>query len=316
MKYYTFTLLFILILLTSCKHTDAENSPTSNPMHDLFPNANMTWMARLDVQMPTQDLYIHEVYNIWEFEYEGGEIAANVIFENGLDGTATMGLMIFSDGVPIQFTVDGYNEQTMFYTLSVEGLVIIPVRFTPEFSFTTGTLDFIQFHNIYNNGVQHHSGSMRIIADVQEALLHERYMPTFATTPARNSLGLASDTSYDSWLWQPDFDFSMHGTPGWTTITIGDTNSLLFEAITGLEGIYRTTIFIDYKAIPVDDDYYTFEWITDGENVLTFLLNIDDSLIYDKHTIFSVSFRIGGYEDVPPWVQNVAFVSRKMELVD
>ena len=319
-----FILIFLAVLFSSCGNSGAgiinTYQESNQGLQDILQfdttndNSSFEWLSRIDVRIPSVNAvpYTNDLDLIWSFDYDGGEISANVIFENGLNGVAEMGLLILCDGIPITYRVEDhvYDNKNAIQIINVENEVAINVVFTPIFTKGIGRIDFIQFNQPRLNGVQYHANSMTFIVRNKEHKYKTEDTLEIKTYNARPLIGLDNNTPYDSWIWELGHDYSQRGAPGVYTVHLDRVPEFVFEAVIGTPGSYYTMLFMDYVLIEPYNGIKSIEWTTDGIQSLVYNLNLSE-LLERNHTFFSITF---SHEADPLLIQG-PYISRKTELI-
>ena len=124
MKKRIVVLLFAAcLLLAACQAEDPENRLETTPeetgstekempdvMKELAQNEAVEWMAGLWVEIPSGELQ-ERTQGVEAYACESSGIQATVTLQNGLEKIQPYYLMVFADGLPVEFQIEGDTYQ-------------------------------------------------------------------------------------------------------------------------------------------------------------------------------------------------------------
>ena len=199
----------------------------------------------------------------------------------------------------------------------IEGEKGFRLRFTPNFSYRLGRIDFILLNRLDIKGNDFHGNTLTIAA-----ILSDGYEPDplpvieGVTQPARSALGMVSSldeneegyTSYGSWLWHKNTDYSQSAASGELVRQLAGETELIMEAVCGDPGLYRTVLIFDETLLPPSAGTVCVDWESDGANTLLLHIDLTDVLTEaGSHTFFSIGVPL---DDLYKYSE----VSRKIEI--
>ncbi len=290
-KTWLFFPLVILCLLLGCSKTVPDHSqppsanadtPTSSlempdAMKEYAENPKTQWMTGILAVVENTEMLrgiSRESYEV--FTDPGDEIRATVTVQNGLKKTQRFELMVFADGVPVAFTVDGEAYRSYPIDLAPEQKAI-EMEFEKDFARNLGRLDFVMSFAENPQAAFHTTTYTLFIEQDGEALV-----PESLCTTVEQRVGLQGRFTgevCDAWIWNEGVvpnDIDQTG-PG--AISLRDGETVLLEAIAAKPGLYRTVLVVD--GTPVDFElngtkHSYLDWESTGTNMIQLPIKLED----------------------------------------
>jgi len=329
-KTFALSVLFATLLMcASCTQTSppevSDTESTQIPyvgqgvpaeLEQYADNPNAAYMTMILAQIPGTPLKqsTRTERDIFEFAYNGGEIIANVIMENGLRGVTETGFSILCDGIPIPYTLMESGETMLHCPVSLEGQMVYKVAFTPSFSAGIGRIDFVQTNaaNMYN--LTYHLGSYSILAilpdDYQAADTAMRTDKHIVAT-RENLKEAVSGAMVDMCIVGADSGYEKGGLSAAGSLHVANVSSWVFEMLFGAPGTYRVTAFLDYEPYPFFDGHSTIECQIGENQMLMMEKAAAESFPVGTHSFYVVASKID--EDA---LTSEPMESRRMEIVN
>lgn len=250
------TVITITFLFSEYKLSHADVSALTSIAEHEVPDSmqvlakedNVEWMAGMFVKLSNCTSCPENIAkNIDSYRLDGDTIRADIDIQNGLDKVQPYFLMVFADGVPMEFRA---GESTyLSYPLELFGAKQLQIEFQPEFSQQIGRLDFLAFYDGDPKSDFHMLSYTVWIEQSAEAKAPERLQPTVFQ---RNGVaGNYSGWTYGAWLWNeaalPESSLCF----GPREITVQSSETLLLEAITGTPGKYRTVLVLNRTPVEI-----------------------------------------------------------------
>ena len=172
----------------------------------------------------------------------GDEVRATVTVQNGLDKMQRFDFMVFADGIPVEFTVDGKSYLSYPVDLAPQQKTF-EVAFPKEFALNLGRLDFVM--SFAENLLQAYH---MITYTVWITLDGYPTLPTSLCSTVEQRVGVQnsySGNTYNSWIWNEDVTPVDTDNAGPTAVSLQEGEKVLCEAITGRPGYYRTVLVVN-----------------------------------------------------------------------
>ena len=276
-------LVLLFSMLTACSCTTLDNEQLANTggissvgqlqmpeaMKDIVEHPNVQWMAGILVMLDNAEM----IHGISQDRFEvysnpGNIIRATITVQNGLDQSQRFDLMVFEDGIPVAFEVDGKTHQTYPLVLTNQQSSI-NLEFKNEFPQNMGRLDFVLSFAESPRADSHLlTYSMWINTD------EEPLNTSLLTKTVEQRLGLQDSYSggaYNSWFWEEGIIPAETDNIGPRAISVQNGETILLEAIAAKPGTYRTVLVAD--GIPIifesaGNQYSYIDWESTGTNML------------------------------------------------
>lgn len=284
-------LLFCLVFLVGCNSAITNSSlqlTTDNntvaaalemphEMKAFVDNPNVQWMAGMLAVLEDVEMIQGRSQGSYKvFTDPGDVIRATITTQNGLDFAQPFDLLVFADGVPMEFRVNGeaYLPFRMYLSPQKESVTI---EFDQIFALNLGRLDFV-----LSFAENPQAGSHIISYTMWIELDSEFFQPASLchTIEQREGLkGSYSGGSYNSWLWSEGIMPAETDNIGPRTISIQDGETVLLEAIASAPGLYRTVLVVDGTPIEFEMDgsqYSYLDWESTGTNMLQLPITLTD----------------------------------------
>lgn len=242
----------------------ASSAPTEalempDEMQALLDSGSVEWMVGMWAQLTNCTKCQESIApQIESYLNTKGTVYAEVTVQNGLDLIQQFYLMVFADGVPIEFKLDGDTYQS--YPFELSEAVKFNIEFTPEFTLNLGRLDFLLFYD-GNPKSDFHMSSHTVWVEQND----EARIPTALQDTVSQRGGLVdsySGGSYGAWLWKGETLPPEASNIGPREIELKDGEPLLFEAIASRPGVYRTVLIFDGQPVSMID------WESSGSDML------------------------------------------------
>lgn len=289
------TRLFFVILslcfLLGCSRTAADSTqpPSADEMapdsalqmpdgmKEFVENPSTQWMGGMLVILKNAEMtqrISQESYEV--YTDPGDEVRATVTVQNGLDKMQRFDFMVFADGIPVEFTVNGKPYLSYPVDLAPQQKTF-EVSFPKEFALNLGRLDFVMsfaedsralYHMITYTVWIESDGESR-----QSASLCD-------TVPQRTGLQNSySGNTYNSWIWNEGVVPADTDNVGATEVGIQEGEKVLLEAITGSPGFYRTVLVFNDTPVEINingEKHPYLDWESTGSNMLQLPVTIAD----------------------------------------
>lgn len=284
-KIVRFVFLIVCIcLLMSCSSNvpantqmqDAETNTTSaaelnmpDAMKEYAEDPRVQWMAGMVVALENAEM----IQGISEDGFEvysdpGEEVQAAIIVQNGLDKTQSFDLMVFADGVPVEFQLNGEVYKSYSVDLT-PWQKMIEIEFEKDFLLNMGRLDFVMSYG-ENPQEDYHMVNYTVWIDLAEEALQP--VELGSTVEQRTGVkGRYSGGSYNAWFWNEGIIPEDSQAVGQRTITIREQEKILLEAIASKAGQYRTVVVVNGMPIEFEIDGVKksyLDWKSTGTNML------------------------------------------------
>ena len=284
-------LLFVLCLclLTGCHSPEPDDSlslgedgTTStyqmpDAMKEFAENPDTEWMAGMWLRMEGCTLLrSNSSENFEVFSDPGDLIRATVTVQNGLNKAQPYDLMVFADGLPVEFSIGGNTYRSYPVKLKPEP-TSIELEFPAEFSLNLGRLDFTLLFN-GNPQADYHMSSYTVWIDLDE----DARIPV-GLQPTVDQRGGIRDSctggAYHAWLWNEGVVPADIDHTGPKTLSIRDGETLLLEAIASRPGLYRTVLIVDGTPVQFESNgtrYSYLDWESAGTDMLQLPVTLTD----------------------------------------
>lgn len=286
----TITILFFF----TQKSKEADNNKVMpDAMKELAQSGLTKWMAGMWVDLINcESLPEGTIPEIPAYSNGGDVIEAIVTVQNGLDQSQDYYLMVFEDGLPVEYTIEGQTYLTYPIELT-SAQSSYCLEFSSDFSLHMGRLDFLLFYNEDPQSDFHMTTYTAWLDQGEAETLPDDLQPTVEQRAGiQNHF---SGDSYGAWFWEgsPSLTADTHIGPREIVIDQGDT--LLFEAVTVQPGKYRTVVILDGAPISFTIDGEEHKWIdweADGTNMLQIPITLSEN-ISASGSIFTVTTPLG-----------------------
>ena len=259
---------------------DSTNASLEKPeeMKDLSEDSRTTWMAGMNTTLEDAEM-IGDLSTQRYIAYTdpGDVIKANVIMQNGLNKSQRFELMVFADGIPVKFKVNG--EQYNSYPVDLTpGLKIIPIEFDKDFALNLGRLDFVMSYTENLQG-SFHLGSQTLRIDIDG----ESLVPTaLCATVAQREIFQEKYTgkAYDAWIWNEGVTPTDTDAAGPRKLSLRDGETVLLEAIATKPGLYRTVLVVGETPVEFEINgtkYLYLDWESTGTNMIQLPIKLEDA---------------------------------------
>ena len=258
-------------------HTTTSALEMPDEMKKYAENPNVQWMAGLLVDI--EDAV--KIESISQERYEvpvpsGGTICATVTMQNGLKETQRYEMMVFADGIPVEFEIEGKQYKSYPIDLTPQ-YKMIEIKLKKDFALNLGRLDVLLSFS-ENPQADYHLACYDLWID----LVDEQLVPKSLCTTIEQRIGVKgkyTDESYDAWIWNEGVVPTDIDNAGPRIISIHNEETILFEAISGLPGLYRTVFVMNGH--PVDFEwngtqYSYIDWESTGSNMLQLPIQLTD----------------------------------------
>lgn len=257
--------------------TTATELKMPDEMKAFVENPNLQWMAGMLVVIEdvepirgiSQDSFI-------VFPNPGDTIQAIITARNGLDLAQRFDLMIFADGAPVEFVIEGKQYKTYPMELTQEGSSL-KVEFANDFSLNLGRLDFVlsfaENPRAANHLVTYTIWIKRDGGSVSPTTL-------FSTVEQRLGVqGCFAGGAYNSWLWNEGIVPTETDVFGPESMSIQNGETVLLEVIASRSGFYRTVLVVNGMPVEAYIDgkaHLYIDWESSGENMLQLPITLMD----------------------------------------
>lgn len=320
---------FLLILLSLCfllgcnsavpegseppsTNETAENSALQMPdgMKEYAEDPGVQWMAGMLAVLENSEMIRGISSESFEVYADPGDVVqAEVTVQNGLDMTQRYDLMVFSDGLPIEFTVDGKQYQSYPIDLTPQQKTV-EITFEKEFDLNLGRLDFVMSFAGNPQGT-YHLVSYPIWVDLDT----EAVQPTALCGTVEQRAGLQESftgETYGAWLWNEGVVPAETDNIGAKTISFQSKEAALLEAIAAKPGLYRTVLVVNGDPVSFEsngEQYFWLDWESTGTNMLQLPVRIAD--MPPSGSIYTITTPL----DADALVQLIA-ASGRIELIE
>ena len=294
MRIMRFVFLVVCIcLLTSCSRIvpvntqlqETEGNTTSSTelnmpdaMKEFVDDSRVQWMAGMLVELTNAEIIQAISKTGFEgYSDPGNEVKVAFIVQNGLNKTQTFDLMVFADGVPVEFKM--HNESYTSYSIELTPWQkMFEIEFEKEFALNMGRLDFVMSYS-ENPQEDYHMANYTVWIDLEGEALH----PVELSTTVEQRSGVRerySGGSYNAWFWNEGYIPADTVAVGSRSITIQDKETILLEAIASKTGLYRTVVIIN--GTPVEFEYQGanksyLDWESTGTNMLQVPITLSEA---------------------------------------
>ena len=261
--------------------TDTRSTTTALEMPDTMKeyteNPNVQWMAGLLVDIEDAD----KIEDISQERYKipvasSGMIHATVTVQNGLKKTQRYELMVLADGVPVEFEIEGELYKAYPIDLTPQ-YKMIEIQLKKDFVLNLGRLDVLLSFS-EDPQADYHLACYNLRIDLDD----ESLLPESLCTTIEQRVGVKGKydgESYDAWIWNEGAVPTDIDNVGPRTISVQNEEEILFEAISGLPGMYRTVLVMNGH--PVDFEmngtqYAYIDWESTGTNMLQLPIQLLD----------------------------------------
>ena len=279
----------VVLLLVSSANSLISKNDMPEEVQQLAENDDTLWLSGMWVTLTNCKLSDNEcAAGIDTYISDEGRVKASVAVQNGLDVIQPYYLMVFADGVPVEFEIAGDSYYSYPIELSSEK-INMDLWFSPEFSLNIGRLDFLLFFD-GDEKSDYHLNSYTVLLTQNG----EQQVPNVIqiTTPQRDILkGSHNGGTYSAWLWNENSQCSESDFMGPRDIVLHKDETVLLEAIASKPGLYRTVLINNGKPIcfTLEGSNRTWlDWESLGTNMLQTNMILDAASINDG-SFFTVS---------------------------
>ena len=276
-------LVLCLCLLTACSNTTPDDEELQNAgvttgvgqftvpdsMKELAESPNVQWMAGVLVTLNNAEkIHGTSQESFAVFSCHSDVIEATITVQNGLNLSQQFDLMVFADGVPVDFYIEGKQYRTYPIELTPQRSSI-ELEFAKDFPMKMGRLDFVLSfaEDLRADG---HLLTYSMWIDLAD----EPLSPTSLIDTIEQRSGLRGSYSgeiYNSWLWNEGVIPGDLVAMGPRTMTIQEKETVLLEAVLGQPGLYRTVLVVNGKPVVFEvggAKCYFLDWESTGTNML------------------------------------------------
>lgn len=279
----------VVLLLASSVNRPTPKSDMPEEVQELAENDDILWLSGMWVTLTNCKLSDNEhATGIDTYISDDTHVNASVTAQNALDVVQPYYLMVFADGVPMEFEIMGDSYYSYPIELSSEK-ISMDLAFSPEFSLNIGRVDFLLFFD-GDEKSDYHLNSYTVLLTQNG----EPQIPSVLqiTTPQRDILkGSHSDGTYSAWLWNENGQCSESDFMGPRDIILHKDETVLLEAIASKPGLYRTVLINDGRPISFSleaSDHIWLDWKSSGTDMLQTNMILDTASINDG-SFFTVS---------------------------
>ena len=290
-KVWLFLLVLFLCPLIGCSNMiqeltrppDTENTTSSaelkmpDSISNLVENPNVRWMVGMLAVLDDVEMVRGISQDSFEVFTEPGDIIrATITAQNGLDLSQRFDLMIFADGVPMEFEVEGKLYRTYPMVLTKQQITV-KLKLRKDFALNLGRLDFV-ISLAENKQIDSHLLSYTMWIDLKS----EPLIPDALCSVVEQRTGVQqayAGGAYNSWLWKEGYVPLETDFAGPRTISIQDKEKVLLEAIASKEGLYRTVLVVNGSPVDFEMDgskYSYLDWESTGTNMLQLPITLID----------------------------------------
>lgn len=286
-----FFVILSLCFLLGCNNAASDNTqPPStsetkadsalqmpDEMKEVVEDPNIQWMAGMLTVIENAEM----LQGISQESYEvyadpGNEIHATVTVQNGLTKTQRFYLMVFADGIPVEFTAD---ERTyLSYPVDLEPQQkSFEIKFDKEFALNMGRLDFV-LSFAENLQEKFPILTYTIWIDLDDNPL----LPASIWDTKEQRMGLQDKFgrgTYGAWIWNEGVTPADTDNVSATKVSVQEGEKFLLEAIAGSPGLYRTVLVVNDAPVEVvinGEKRPYLDWNSTGTNMLQFPIHIED----------------------------------------
>ena len=291
-KVWLYLLVLCLCLLMGCSSVKQElpQPPTTentissaelkvpDSMSNLAENPNVRWMVGMLAVLDDVEMVSGISQDSFEVFTEPGDIIrATITAQNGLDMSQRFDLMIFADGVPMEFEVEGKLYRTYPMVLSQQQ-ISVKLNFRKDFALNLGRLDFI-ISLAENKQIDSHLLAYTMWIDLKS----EPSGPDALCSVVEQRTGVQqayTGGAYNSWLWNEGYVPLETDFAGPRAIAIQEKEKVLLEAIASKKGLYRTVLVVNGSPVnfEVDGNECSYlDWESTGTNMLQLSITLIDA---------------------------------------
>ena len=287
-------ILLALCFLLGCSNTVPEGSqpPSANETTENTepqmpdeteaqtekPNIKwMPWAGTVMVDLKNSKIISQQTEDSWIVYADPGDvIQAKVRCNNDLDVTVPCEFMVFADGLPMEFTVDGKQYQSYHFDFAPDKTAF-EITFEKKFDLNLGRLDFV-ISSPGNPQAMYHSFSYPIWVDLDT----EPVQPTalFETVEQREGVeGCFGGGAHSSWLWNEDGPPDETYPIGPKKISFREGETAVMESIISKPGLYRTVLIVNGDPVSFasnGEEYFYLDWESTDTNMLQLPVEIEN----------------------------------------
>ena len=240
-------------------------------------DSGVVWCGSLVVTLENAEMISKITPESYEVYTDPGDmVRASIFAKNGLNVTQSFHLMVFADGVPIEFTVDGTAYTSYPLDLSPEEK-LFEIEFQKEFALDLGRLDFVMTLSsnpwfVYSIM----SCTIWIELDKQPAQPPVLYSTVEQREGVRNCY---SGYTYGSWVWNKGVILAETTAQANQSIHLLKDETVLLEAIAAKPGLYRTVLVLNDTPVAFQingQKTLYIDWESNGSNMLQLPITIAD----------------------------------------
>lgn len=286
-----FLVVLSLCFLLGCGRTAAESTqpPSADEtapdsalqmpdgMKEFVENPSTQWMGGMLVILKNAEMtqgISQESYEV--YTDPGDEVRATVTVQNGLEKVQRFDFMVFADGIPVEFTVNGKPYLSYPVDLAPQRKTF-EVTFPKEFALNLGRLDFVMSFAENPQAAYH-----MVTYTVWITLDGEPTPPTSLCSTVEQRVGVQNSylgNSYNSWIWNEGVVPADTDNIATSKVNVQKDETVLLEAIAGRPGFYRTVLVVN--DIPVEFNingkkHPYLDWESTGSNMLQLPVTIAD----------------------------------------
>ena len=271
-----------------------ENSELQMPdgMEAYAENPSVQWMAGMLVILENSEMTSGISSESFEVYADPGDVVqAKVTVQNGLDMTQRYELMVFADGLPIEFTADGKQYQSYPIDLTPQQKTV-EITFDKEFDLNLGRLDFVMSFAENPKGTYH-----LVTYTVWVDLDTEAVQPAALIGTVEQREGLQESftgEAYGAWFWNEDGPPDETYNAGPKEISFRNGETAILEAIAAKPGLYRTVLVVNGNPVSFESngkEYFYLDWESTGTNMLQLPVKIEN--LPPSGSIYTVTTPLG-----------------------
>lgn len=257
--------------------TSATGIDIPDAMIEYADDPMVQWMAGIVVGIENAEMIQGISQESFEvYSNPGDKINAVILVQNGLDKTQRFDLMVFADGVPVEFSTNGeiYNSYSIDLTPWQK---MIEIEFEKDFTLNMGRLDFVMSYS-ENPHEDFHLVTYTVWVD----LANEPLQPAKLCSVVNQRVGVEGmygGGAYNAWFWNGGASPSETEGLGPRTISFRDNETVLLEAIASQPGYYRTVVVVNGKPMHFDIDgvnHAYIDWESKGTNMLQMPITLSE----------------------------------------
>lgn len=271
----------VCVVLPHQRNQSDSSLEMPDEMKELIEQGQVEWMAGMQVNLENCQMKKDKNTDpsMAVYDCPNYEIHATAHLQNGLDKSQPYRFMIFADGLPVEFRVDGCAYYAFPVDLIQKG-TDLEFNFSPEFPLKLGRLDFLLFYE-GNPSADYHMSFQTIWMEQETA--PQLPATLFQSIPEREGLKeVFQEGSYGAWLWNEGIvPGETDGISSRDGISIHSGEELLLEIANTNAGTYRTVLIINGQpvSILVDGEQHScLDWSSNGDEMLQLSITLPEDI--------------------------------------